>query len=63
LIDDHTRRGLDDAIVVEAHGELSLKGRARPVEVYSVHVDAVVTESVWTSARAAGEEPAPRQGS
>ena len=63
LIDDDTRRGLDDAIVVEAHGELSLKGRARPVEVYSVHVDAVVTESVWTSARAAGEEPAPQQGS
>jgi len=39
LIDEHTRAGLDDRIALEAHGELPLKGKARPVRVYAVRVD------------------------
>jgi class 3 adenylate cyclase len=62
LIDGHTRRGLDDGIPVEAHGPLALKGRAQPVEVYSVKVDSFVTERVWTAAPAAGDGPAAPQG-
>jgi class 3 adenylate cyclase len=62
LIDQETRRGLDEAIVVEAHGELPVKGRAQPVSVSSVHVDSVVTERVWTGAGAVGEEPGPQGG-
>ena len=39
LIDEHTRAGLDDRFMVKAHGELPLKGKARPVNVYAVQVD------------------------
>ena len=46
LIDEHTRRGLDDAIAVEAHGELMLKGKTQPVNVFAVRVDSLVAESV-----------------
>jgi class 3 adenylate cyclase len=45
LIDEHTRRGLDDGIAVEAHGELLMKGKTEPVKVYAVHVDSLVAES------------------
>jgi adenylate cyclase len=45
LIDEHTRLGLDDGIVVEAHGELPLKGKTRPVKVYAVQVESLVAES------------------
>jgi class 3 adenylate cyclase len=46
LIDEHTRRGLDDTIAVEAQGELLMKGKTQPVTVYAVHVDSLVPESV-----------------
>jgi class 3 adenylate cyclase len=46
LIDDHTRRGLDDVIAVEAQGELVMKGKTQPVKVYAVQVDSLVAESV-----------------
>ena len=45
LIDEHTRRGLDDMIAVEAQGELVLKGKTQPVKVYAVRVDSLVAES------------------
>ena len=45
LIDDDTRLGLGDGIAVEAQGELPVKGKTRPVKVYSVDVDPVVAES------------------
>ena len=45
LIDEHTRRGLDDGIAVEAQGELMVKGKAQPVTVYAVLVDSLVAES------------------
>jgi class 3 adenylate cyclase len=44
LIDEETRRGLDDGIAVEAQGELLLKGKTEPVSVYAVPVDALVPE-------------------
>jgi len=36
LIDEHTRRGLDDVIGVETQGELLMKGKTQPVKVYAV---------------------------
>jgi len=42
LIDENTRAGLGDAVVVEAQGELPLKGKADPVKVYAVSVDSLV---------------------
>ena len=45
LIDEHTRRGLDDAIAVEAQGELLVKGKTQSIKVYAVHVDSLVAES------------------
>jgi len=45
LIDDDTRLGLGDGIAVEAQGELPVKGKTKPVKVYSVDVDPVVAES------------------
>jgi class 3 adenylate cyclase len=44
LIDEETRRGLDDDIAVEAHGELLMKGKTEPINVYSVLVDSFVAE-------------------
>jgi adenylate cyclase len=46
LIDEDTRHGLDDGIAVEAQGELLVKGKARPVNVYAVSVDSLVAEGV-----------------
>jgi adenylate cyclase len=45
LIDDHTRRGLNGAVVVEAQGELLMKGKTKPIKVYAVQVDSLVAES------------------
>jgi len=45
LIDEHTRLGLDDVIAVEAQGELVVKGKTQPVNVYAVRVDSLVAES------------------
>jgi class 3 adenylate cyclase len=45
LIDENTRSGIDDGIVVEAQGELMMKGKTRPTKVYAVLVDAVVAET------------------
>src|SRR6185312_5907326 len=42
LIDENARAGLGDAVVVEAHGELPLKGKRQPVKVYAVSVEALV---------------------
>ena len=36
LIDEHTRDGLDGEIEVQPEGELMLKGKTNPVNVYSV---------------------------
>lgn len=46
LIDEHTRRGLDDVIAVETQGDLLMKGKTQPVKVYAVRVDSLVAESV-----------------
>jgi adenylate cyclase len=45
LIDENTRAGLGDDIAVEAQGELPLKGKRQPVNVYAVSVDSLVAES------------------
>jgi adenylate cyclase len=45
LIDEHTRLGLDGAIGVEPYGEVLMKGKSEPINVYAVLVDAVVAES------------------
>jgi class 3 adenylate cyclase len=45
LIDENTRLGLDDGIAVEAQGELTVKGKTRPVKVYAVQVASLVAES------------------
>src|SRR2546421_10957074 len=39
LIDEQTRRGLDDLISVEPQGELLVKGNAEPVNGYAGRVD------------------------
>jgi class 3 adenylate cyclase len=46
LIDEQTRRGLDEGIAVEAQGELEMKGKTQPVKVYSLQVDSLVAEGV-----------------
>jgi adenylate cyclase len=50
LIDEDTRRGLDDGIAVEPQGELLVKGKTQPVRVYAVLVDALVSENVQPAA-------------
>ena len=45
LIDENTRRGIEDGITVEAHGELQMKGKTQPVKVYAVLVESLVAES------------------
>jgi class 3 adenylate cyclase len=42
LIDENTRRGLEDGIAVEPKGELLMKGKTQPVNVYAVLVDSLV---------------------
>ena len=48
LIDEHTRRGLDDVIAVEEQGELLVKGKTAPIKVYAVQVDSLVAASANT---------------
>jgi len=55
LIDGNTRLGLDGGIVVEAQGELTVKGKTQAVEIYAVRVDAPVS-----SERIGAGETAPR---
>jgi class 3 adenylate cyclase len=45
LIDEETRRGLDDGIALEPQGEVLMKGKAEPINVYAVLVDSLVRES------------------
>jgi adenylate cyclase len=45
LIDENTRVGLEDTIRVEPQGELLVKGKTAPVNVYAVLVDSLVAES------------------
>jgi class 3 adenylate cyclase len=45
LIDEQTRRGLDDGIAVEPQGEVLMKGKTEPINVYAVLVDSLVPES------------------
>ena len=45
LIDEGTRRGLGDGIAVEPQGEVLMKGKTEPTNVYAVLVDSLVAES------------------
>ena len=45
LIDEDTRRGLDEGIAVEPQGELLMGGKTEPINVYAVLVDSLVAES------------------
>jgi class 3 adenylate cyclase len=45
LIDENTRNGLDEGIPVEAHGDLLVKGKTQPTNVYAVLVDSPVAQS------------------
>jgi class 3 adenylate cyclase len=45
LIDEETRRGLDDGIAVEPQCELLMKGKTEPINIYAVLVDSLVAES------------------
>jgi adenylate cyclase len=39
LIDEHTQRGLSDGVAVEPQGEVVVKGKTVPINVYAVFVD------------------------
>ena len=45
LIDEYTRRALGDDIAVEAQGEVLMKGKTEPINVYAVLVDSLVAET------------------
>jgi len=45
LIDEDTRRGLGDGIALEPQGEVLMKGKTEPTNVYAVLVDSLVAES------------------
>jgi adenylate cyclase len=45
LIDEETRRGLGDEIAVEPQGELLMKGKTQPINVYAVLVDTRVAQT------------------
>jgi adenylate cyclase len=45
LIDEDTRLGLDEKIAVEPQGELLVKGKTEPINVYAVLVDSLVARS------------------
>ena len=45
LIDENTQLGLGDDFLLEAHGDLQIKGKTQPVCVYSVLVDSLVAET------------------
>jgi class 3 adenylate cyclase len=45
LIDEDTRSGIGDDIAVEPQGEVLMKGKTEPINVYAVLVDSLVAES------------------
>ena len=45
LIDGNTQLGIGEGIVVEAQGEIQVKGKTQPVAVYSVQSDSLVAET------------------
>jgi adenylate cyclase len=45
LIDENTREGLSDEIAVEPQGELLMKGKTQPTQVYAVLLDAAVAKT------------------
>lgn len=45
LIDEATRRELGDGIAVEPHGEMLMKGKTNPINVYAVVVNTLVAEN------------------
>lgn len=45
LIDENTRRGLGDGIVLEPQGEVLVKGKTEAINVYAVLLDSLVAES------------------
>lgn len=45
LIDENTWRGLGDGIAVEPQGEVLVKGKTEPINVYAVLVDSLVAKS------------------
>jgi class 3 adenylate cyclase len=45
LIDENTRAGIGSDIALQAQGEIEVKGKTRPVTVYSVQVDSLVAET------------------
>ncbi len=45
LIDENTRNGLGDGIAVDPQGEVLMKGKTEPINVYAVLVDSLVVES------------------
>jgi class 3 adenylate cyclase len=45
LIDENTRQGIDEGIAVEAQGEVLMKGKTEPINVYAVLVEAMVAET------------------
>jgi class 3 adenylate cyclase len=45
LIDENTREGLSDEIAIESQGELLMKGKTQPTQVYAVLVDAAIANT------------------
>ena len=45
LIDENTRSGLGDGIAVQSQGEVLVKGKTEPINVYAVLVDSLLAES------------------
>jgi adenylate cyclase len=45
LIDENTRQGIDDGIAVEPQGEVLMKGKTEPINVYAVLVETMVAET------------------
>jgi class 3 adenylate cyclase len=45
LIEENTRRGLGEEIAVEPQGEVLMKGKTEPINVYAVLIDSLVAES------------------
>jgi adenylate cyclase len=45
LINEDTRQGIGDGIAIEPQGEVLMKGKTKPINVYAVLVDSLVAES------------------
>jgi class 3 adenylate cyclase len=45
LIEENARSGLGDGIAVESLGEVLMKGKAEPINLYAVRVDSLVAEN------------------